>query len=144
MWKATTGESNWELETGKCGSIPLFKNAQCAHVMPVSIWNLKVLTERRYFIISEISSLNEWCAAVHVFTRFRNVPKEPSKGIGTAVVSASDCPWQGAAHELLAVSTALLHPKEDGQTLWVCVSVLLDVLRGCCPTTGSKGQDFQK
>lgn len=46
--------------------------------------------------------------------------------------------------ELLAVTTALLHPKEDRQLLWVCMSVLLDVLRGCCPTTGSKGQDFQK
>lgn len=89
--------------------------------MPVSVWNLKVLTERGYFILNEISSLNGPHAALHVFTRLRNVPEEPSKGIGTVVISASDCPWWGATLWAFSSTTAPLHLKEDPQLPWVCV-----------------------
>lgn len=54
---------------------------------------------------------------------FREVPEEPSKGVGTVVIPASESPWWGAALRAKGVTAAM-----GGG-----VSMLLNVLRGTIP-----------
>lgn len=75
---------------------------------------LKVLTNRRYFVLSDISSISEWWAAVDVFTPFRKVPEEPSKSVGTVVNPASEGPWWGAALRTKGGLTAAMGVCEHG------------------------------